>query len=99
MPSSVHYTFSLTCANQNFLDISVTMPVKGNELIIKIPAWRPGRYELGNFSRNIRKMLVEDTAGRVLKIRKHERNSWKIEGISGKQIKINYQYFSNELNA
>ena len=99
MPSSVSYTFSLTCANQNFLDLSVTMPVKGNELIIKIPAWRPGRYELGNFSRNIRKILVEDTEGRVLKVRKHERNSWKIEGISGKQIKISYQYFSNELNA
>jgi len=99
MPSSVCYSFSLSNAAQNFVDIHVTMPTSDSSILVHVPSWRPGRYELGNFSKNIRCIVAHDKKKRPLHVRKVDRNSWEINGIEGNEIYINYQYYANELNA
>jgi len=99
MPNRVCYSFSLSNAVQNFVDVQVTIPISGSSIVFHVPSWRPGRYELGNFSRNIRCITAQDSKKRPLHVQKTDRNSWEINGIEGNELHVNYQYYANELNA
>ena len=47
------YVLSYTDPENHFIDFSLT--VNGfslDQIIVQLPAWRPGGYELGNFSKN-----------------------------------------------
>ena len=99
MLNCVQYSFSLSSASQHFVDVRVRMPVSKSSVLVHLPAWRPGRYELGNFSRNIRGIRAENSDKKHLQIRKIDRNSWEISGIDGDEVTIFYQYYANELNA
>jgi len=99
MLNCVQYSFSLSSASQHFVDVRVRMPVSKSSVQVHLPAWRPGRYELGNFSRNIRGIRAENSDKKHLQIRKIDRNSWEISGIDGDEVTIFYQYYANELNA
>ena len=91
MLNCVRYSYGLSNASQHFVDVCVTMPVSKSIVQVLLPAWRPGRYELGNFSRNIRCIRAENGDKKHLQIRKIERNSWEISGIDGDEITIFYQ--------
>jgi len=55
------YEFSFEHPNRQLIDIKYTIEnVTEKELIVNLPAWRPGRYELGNFAKNIQKLQVID---------------------------------------
>lgn len=70
-----------------------------SELIVTFPDWRPGRYELGNFSKNIRdfKCLAEDN--KRLEFKKINKNEWLVDCPSTKKIKVSYFYYAADLNA
>jgi predicted metalloprotease with PDZ domain len=50
----VHYTFNCASAHQQYIQITATFQVKNDQTIVHLPSWRPGRYELGNFAKNIK---------------------------------------------
>jgi len=99
MLKQVHYAFSINADFKNFVDVNVLFPVDSDRLTIHLPSWRPGRYELGNFSRNVRTLGAKDLQGNKLLVYKKDKNTWEIEGIIRNEIIISYQYFANELNA
>lgn len=73
--------------------------IKSDTLALQLPAWRPGRYELGNFAKNIKRVDVFDTKGSQLEFTKTTKDSWLIETKGVSEIKVTYSYFANELNA
>ncbi len=86
--------------NNHYINIEFTIDkVTGNELIIQLPAWRPGRYELGNFAKNIQKWEAFDDKGNSLKSEKIKKDAWKVETKGVKKLVVNYNYYANELNA
>ncbi len=53
---SIHYKLSAPHRISHFIEIEMTIDgVDSEEIILELPSWRPGRYELGNFAKNIRK--------------------------------------------
>src|SRR4051812_46523270 len=74
---------------------SVSVP----QLHLQLPAWRPGRYELGNFAKNIKKVDAFDANGKPLPYTKLNKDLWVIETNGSKEIKVTYSYFAAELNA
>ena len=55
------YVLSYTDPENHFIDFSLT--VNGfslDQIIVQLPAWRPGRYELGNFAKNIKGFEVNE---------------------------------------
>ena len=52
------YIVSYQKPNNHYIDIEfIIKNVDSKKLEIQLPAWRPGRYELGNFAKNIQKQL------------------------------------------
>ena len=94
------YSFSANNRGSKFLDIEFTIENnKDSEIYVQLPAWRPGRYELANFAKNIQKFDVRTLNNKVLKFEKVSKDKWKIYAGKLNKLKIKYNYYANELNA
>lgn len=94
------YVISYQQPHQHYLDIEfIAGDIQSEHVFIQLPSWRPGRYELGNFAKNIQKWEALDTSGNPLPFEKTGKDTWKVYTKNVTQLHIRYNYFSNELNA
>ncbi len=94
------YTISHRKPHLRFVAIQCQFDVQSQEFIqLQLPAWRPGRYELGNFAQNIRKFSVSNEKGQKLCFEKLSKDSWKVFCGHSKTVVVNYEYYANQLNA
>jgi predicted metalloprotease with PDZ domain len=73
--------------------------ISSDETLIQLPAWRPGRYELGNFAKNVQKWAAFDGKGNALKFQKITKDCWKVQTKGISELHIKYNYYAAELNA
>jgi predicted metalloprotease with PDZ domain len=87
-------------ANQYVQVEVIFTELKEKYIEIKLPRWRPGRYELGNFAKNIKGFTVIDAETlQPLSFEKTDSHTWEVSTSDTKSIKVLYQYYANELNA
>jgi predicted metalloprotease with PDZ domain len=65
-------------------------------LTLELPNWRPGRYELANFARNVVGFSAQDTAGEPLVYHKSSRLVWTVETRGATEIEVVYSYYANQ---
>ncbi len=96
----IEYKLYLKNAATHYLYIDALIKdFSGEELEIHLPAWRPGRYELGNFSKNIKKFEAFGLDGNALSVRKKTKDTWLVHCGDCRSIKVTYSYYAAELNA
>lgn len=96
----MNYTITYTHPNNQYIPIEAEFSVKGKKSIdVQLPAWRPGRYELGNFAKNIQGFTALDEKGKKIPFEKTNKDTWRIEPGKNKKIRVRYNYFAAELNA
>ena len=94
------YSFSANNRGSKFLDIEFVIEnINETEIFVQLPAWRPGRYVIENFAKNIQKFQVKSFNNRFLKFEKVTKDCWKIYTGKTKKIKIVYNYYASQLNA
>jgi predicted metalloprotease with PDZ domain len=74
-------------------------PFQNGTLELVLPSWRPGRYELGNFAKNIRFFKPYDDGGNLLEFKKISKDRWLIDGVVGPVVRVQYQYYANQPDA
>ena len=67
--------------------------------IVQLSSWRPGRYEMGNFAKNISHVQAFNSSNENIELRKIEKDKWCIACNSNEQITFEYFYCAAELNA
>ncbi len=65
--------------------------------LLSLPAWRPGRYELQNFSQFIREIKFFDGDKRILAERINK-DQYEIP-VDVKKLKVEYKYYANQMDA
>ena len=96
---TISYTLSQENPQRQYIQFDAQFQHDGTEFFaVQLPAWRPGRYELGNFAKNIRGFRVSDEKGNDLPFEKTSKDTWKINGSGQSHINIHYEYYSAELN-
>lgn len=99
----IKYIFSIPNPASKYIDIEMQVEtVSGDKTYFQLPAWRPGRYELGNFAKNIQRWNAFDENGNELKFKKVTKDKWEVETIppnSGTKVIIRYNYFTAQLDA
>ncbi|MCX7728976.1 MAG: hypothetical protein N2203_05855 [Bacteroidia bacterium] len=74
--------------------------VNQKKISLLLPRWRPGRYEMGNFSKNIQNFYAYDSRNKKLLVLKTNSYTWEIfNDNQDKNITIEYNYYANEYNA
>lgn len=96
----MHYIFSYKEPHTHLVDIEfIADGVLVDETLVQLPSWRPGRYELGNFAKNIKSFSAFDEKGVPLRFQKSTKDCWKVQTKGIKQLHIKYSYYAIELNA
>ena len=96
----MNYKISFSNPNRHYIDIeciidNISLP----QIEVQLPSWRPGRYELGNFAKNIQQFKVLNSRGVALQYKKNSKDKWLINTEGESIITIVYNYYAAELNA
>lgn len=99
---SAHMKYIITYSqpHHHYIDIEfIAENISSDETTVQLPAWRPGRYELGNFAKNIQKWQAFDDNGNPLTFQKITKDSWKVQTKGIASLHIKYNYYAAEINA
>lgn len=96
----MEYIFSHSQPASRFVSIELHIegPFGENGFDLQLPSWRPGRYELGNFAKNIRSFHVTSGDGKQLAFKKITKDRWHISG-PAQSVQINYEYYAAQPDA
>ena len=96
----MNYNISVTDPESHLLLITYTIPDIDSEFIeIQLPAWRPGRYEIQNFAKNIQFIEAISRSGDKLSLDKITKDRWRVETKGESEVQIRYSYYSVIQNA
>ncbi len=97
---TTRYKVIYSNAHRHFVELEMTVSgLDRDRLQLQLPAWRPGRYELADFAKNIQRFAVFDGNGNALPFRKQTKDLWEVETNGSGTVKAVYNYFANEMNA
>ena len=85
---------------RHFIDFKLVVNTKNIHILkLQLPSWRPGRYELGNFAKNIKDFKVFTNDNQLVRFSKKNKDLWEIDCSNFQSISIQYQYYAADLNA
>jgi predicted metalloprotease with PDZ domain len=100
MQAPTSYRLIYQNPHRQFLHVEMTVnDVSGSTLQLQLPAWRPGRYELANFAKNIQQFKAFGDNGQVLVFRKVTKDLWEIDCAGCSKVKVDYNYYAAVINA
>jgi len=98
--NSIKYELSFSNPLTHFIQITMHINnINTDELELILPDWRPGRYELSNYVSNIKEFQIFNEHGHAVDFRKKEKNKWTANTVENKNIKIEYSYYANRMDA
>jgi predicted metalloprotease with PDZ domain len=95
---SYQVTFTRANADQRLVSSAMTFTVGGNApVVLSLPAWTPGAYEIDNFARNVASFTAEET-GATLTWDKVDPDTWRIQPRGPGQITVRFDYVADSLD-
>ena len=95
----IKYKISSETPKSHFLHIEMVIGnIQSDTIEVQLPAWRPGRYELQNFAKNIQRFGVFSSQ-KVIQFHKVTKDRWLIYTAGSQEIIIKFTYFANIQNA
>ena len=96
----IHYYISYQLPHLHFVDITLKVEnIQEHTTYLQLPAWRPGRYELGNFAKNIQRFTIENEQGEGIPFRKITKDRWEVDTENQDTILVKYNYYAATLDA
>ncbi len=95
--NTIDYQFKVTDAPHHLAEVEVQFPkVTEKTLVVKLPVWRSGRYEILDLSKNLRNMTAEQN-GKALAVTQMDKNTWKVFLKSPGKVNLSYEVYANML--
>jgi predicted metalloprotease with PDZ domain len=96
----IHYQISYQSPHEHFLDVECHITdINANETYIQLPAWRPGRYELQNYAKNIQYFTAYDKSQKPLVCKKVRKDKWVVHTKGVSEIVLKYNYYAFQMDA
>ncbi len=100
--SDVQYTitFDSAAAANRIVRVEMRFVAGGAEpVVLAMPRWTPGAYELSEFARYVRRFEASGSTGQELSWRKSDPHRWLIEiGVAG-QVTVRYEVLADSLDS
>ena len=96
----MNYILSFEFPNSRYLMVeAIANGVQQDKIHFQLPSWRPGRYELANFAKNVRHFRAFDGEGKILPVTKLTKDRWEVTSKGVAEVHVKYEFFASELNA
>ncbi len=89
------YSLQFDKPHEQFVSISLELPLDPGKTILTLPAWRPGRYEGQNFARLISDESAQLKSGKPCTLKKISTHEWEIETEAEDKLEFSYRFFAN----
>lgn len=96
----MQYTVSYDNPASKMVKFSLTIKqISSKSLHLQLPAWRPGRYTLQNFAKNIHAFAVHTAKGKTVPFQKTSKDRWEVNTKGVKSITVSYVYHASQMDA
>ncbi|AWV99115.1 M61 family metallopeptidase [Arcticibacterium luteifluviistationis] len=96
----MNYKISHKNTHTKYIQVEACFSNVSKKLLnVNLPAWRPGRYEIQNFAKNIGNMTCEAANGEHLSIKKTKKDVWQVKAKGHSEIIIKYDFYADIQNA
>lgn len=96
----IDYTIGWDKSNTHLFDITIQVATdRAGDLEFALPTWRPGRYQIQNYARNIQSFSASDEKGQALSWEKLDKSVWRVQNKGAKKVEVRYRYYANTLDA
>ena len=76
--AEILFKLSIPNPHQQYLHVELVLKNIKDDIDVLLPTWRPGRYEEGNFAKNIKGFKVFDDENKSLHFIKTSKHSWHV---------------------
>ena len=66
---------------------------------VHLPLWRPGRYEMQHFPKNVRHWQATDEKGNLLPFHKTDLGTWEVQTVGIQKLRISYEIYAYQFDA
>jgi len=92
-------TFDSAAGRARTLRVAMSFGVAGRDpVVLSLPAWTPGAYEISNFARRVSRFEATDDAGRALSWEKADQDSWRVRPASAGRVTVRFEYLADTLD-
>jgi len=96
----IHYTISCPNPASQFLRIDLYFSCQAGEpVLLQLPAWRAGRYQLANYAQNLRGLTVRNLEDQHIALKKITKDCWSIEVEETTPVHLSYDYWAGKMDA
>ena len=93
----LHYQIEFDDYRQHLIHVTVRFVAQPTQ-VLSLPTWIPGSYLIREFSKHIEGVRAYDEDGRLLQIRKNEKNKWQLFNTDFELITVEYDVYAYDLS-
>lgn len=93
----LHYQIEFDDYKQHLVHVTIRFLANPNQELW-LPTWIPGSYLIREFSKHIEAVKAYDEAGRMLNIKKTEKNRWRLFNTDHEFITVEYDVYAYDLS-
>jgi predicted metalloprotease with PDZ domain len=92
-------TFMRSNGQQRVIDVAMSFNTAGTSpVLLSLPAWTPGAYEISNFSRWVVEFAVSGDGNKPLTWDKLDYDTWRIRPAGAKALRVSFRYVADTLD-
>ncbi|WP_278394880.1 M61 family metallopeptidase, partial [Acinetobacter venetianus] len=93
----LHYQIEFDDYREHLVHVTLRFLANPNQELW-LPTWIPGSYLVREFSKHIESVKASDEAGRILSIKKTEKNRWRLFNTDHELITVEYDVYAYDLS-
>ncbi|MEF9955849.1 MAG: PDZ domain-containing protein [Acinetobacter sp.] len=93
----LHYQIEFDDYRQHLIHVTLRFLANPNQELW-LPTWIPGSYLIREFAKHIESVTASDEAGRILNIKKLEKNRWRLFNTDHELITVEYDVYAYDLS-
>ena len=91
--------FDSARADRRSVGVRMTFTVRGDgPVVLSLPAWTPGAYEISNFARWVSSFAAAGDGGRPLAWDKADFDSWRVHPAGARRVTVSFDYRADTLD-
>jgi predicted metalloprotease with PDZ domain len=95
----IEYTVSLPSPQTQTVEIECRLfDLVGENLDLKLPVWRPGKYEVLDPAGTLYNFQASDGSGRSLLVKKTDKSTWRIHLDGSNEVVASYTIYANSIS-
>lgn len=96
---AVRYEVSIADPAAHLFHVKAEFPTAGlDTLLVSLPAWSPGNYEIQNYARFVRHFAAQDASGKAIFWDRFDKDTWRIGTGRSPSITVAFDFLADEID-